>query len=570
MNNLTQKLLHLCELAPQSIAVRLLFTQRPDINITYSRLIHGSAGYANALQTKGVHPGEVVILILQHGEDLLYAFFGALLHGSIPAVMPFLTEKLSPEQYRLSLTSLFKITAPTAVVTYPEFLSEVQKAIQPSGSVRVVLVSNQIHAQPSLNSSTINSGIHRLPEDIVLLQHSSGTTGLQKGIALSHKAVINQLECYSRTLKLNSSDVIVSWLPLYHDMGLIAGFLLPILSNVSLVLLSPFDWVRAPHKLMQAVTDYKGTLSWLPNFAYNFCAQKIRSRDLDGVDLSTWRAVTNCSEPMYWKSHQMFLDRFQYYGFRASALTTCYAMAENVFAVSQGGINAPVTIDQISQRSLLVDRIAVPPKPGEDVANMLSAGRPIDNTQVRIHDQHHTELAERHLGEIALSSNCMLTGYYNRSDLSSKAFHAGWYLTGDLGYIAQEEIYITGRKKDLIIVGGKNIYPQDLENLASEVKGIHPGRVVAFGVPNETTGTEDVVIIAEVENRDKQFVDSDVGGSPEIDRISDEIRTRVTRGSDIALRLVKLVNRGWLIKTSSGKIARNANRERYLAGLTSD
>jgi acyl-CoA synthetase (AMP-forming)/AMP-acid ligase II len=164
----------------------------------------------------------------------------------------------------------------------------------------------------------------------------------------------------------------------------------------------------------------------------------------------------------------------------------------------------------------------------------------------------------------------MLTGYYNRSDLSSKAFHAGWYLTGDLGYIAQEEIYITGRKKDLIIVGGKNIYPQDLENLASEVKGIHPGRVVAFGVPNETTGTEDVVIIAEVENRDKQFVDSDVGGSPEIDRISDEIRTRVTRGSDIALRLVKLVNRGWLIKTSSGKIARSANRERYLAGLTSD
>jgi len=152
----------------------------------------------------------------------------------------------------------------------------------------------------------------------------------------------------------------------------------------------------------------------------------------------------------------------------------------------------------------------------------------------------------------------MLTAYYNRPDLSSKTFHEGWYLTGDLGYIAQGEIYITGRKKDLIIVGGKNIYPQDLENLASDVNGVHPGRVVAFGIPNEATGTEDVVIIAEVDTNDLE-------NSPNWDRISDEIRMRVTRGSDIALRLVKLVERGWLIKTSSGKIARNANRERYLA-----
>jgi acyl-CoA synthetase (AMP-forming)/AMP-acid ligase II len=318
---------------------------------------------------------------------------------------------------------------------------------------------------------------------------------------------------------------------------------------------------------LHAVTNYKGTLSWLPNFAYNFCAQKIRLSELEGIDLSTWRAVSNCSEPMYCKSHQMFLDRFQPYGFRPSALTTCYAMAENVFAVSQGGINEPVTVDQISQRGLLVDRIAVPPKTREDTINMLSAGRPIGNTRVRILNQHHAEIADRHVGEIAISSDCMLTGYYNRPDLSDKTFHDGWYLTGDLGYIAQNEVYITGRKKDLIIVGGKNIYPQDLENLASEVNGIHPGRVVAFGVPNEATGTEDVVIIAEVDTTDNDLDDYDFVNSSAIDRISDEIRTRVTRGSDIALRLVKLVKRGWLIKTSSGKIARGANRERYLNEL---
>jgi fatty-acyl-CoA synthase len=564
MHTLAQKLLQLNEITPQSIAVRLLYNQEPERVITYSHLLHGSAGYTAALRDAGIQPGEVVILILQHGEDLLYAFFGAILQGSIPAIMPFLTEKLSPQQYRLSIKSLFEITRPAAVMTYPEFLGEVQQAVKPEGSVRAVLVSNQIIAQPDLDYSHSESGLKRSPNDIALLQHSSGTTGLQKGVALSHKAIFNQLENYSRALKLNASDVIVSWLPLYHDMGLIAGFLLPILSNVPLVLLSPFDWVRAPHKLLHAVTRYKGTLSWLPNFAYNFCTQKIRPRELEGIDLSTWRAVSNCSEPMYWKSHQMFLDRFQPYGFHSYALTTCYAMAENVFAVSQGGIDQPVTLDQISRRGLLVDRIAIPPKTHEDAINMLSAGLPINNTQVRILNQHHSKVADRHLGEIAISSDCMLTGYYNRPGLSNKAFHDGWYLTGDLGYIAQGEVYITGRKKDLIIVGGKNIYPQDLENLACEVNGVHPGRVVAFGIPNEAAGTEDVVIIAEVDMVDKDVVDHDFVNSPELDRISDEIRVRVTRGSDIALRLVKLVKRGWLIKTSSGKIARSANRERYL------
>jgi acyl-CoA synthetase (AMP-forming)/AMP-acid ligase II len=235
-------------------------------------------------------------------------------------------------------------------------------------------------------------------------------------------------------------------------------------------------------------------------------------------------------------------------------------MAENVFAVSKGGITEPVMIDQISQRCLLVDRFAIPAKNGEPAINMLSAGHPIDNTRVRILDQHQCEVGERHLGEIAIASDCMLTGYFNRPDLHTKTFYDGWYLTGDLGYIAQGQVYITGRKKDLIIVGGKNIYPQDLENLASEVNGVHPGRVVAFGVPNEATGTEDVVIIVEVDTADSE-------NSPEFDRISDEIRMRVTRGSDIALRLVKLVKRGWLIKTSSGKIARSTNRERYLTEL---
>jgi fatty-acyl-CoA synthase len=402
-------------------------------------------------------------------------------------------------------------------------------------------------------------GRERRPEDIVLLQHSSGTTGLQKGVALSHQAVFRQLDVYGRTIRLRADDKIVSWLPLYHDMGLIAGFLMPILTGTPLVLMSPFDWVRAPYKLLQAVASHRGTLSWMPNFAYNFCAQKIRDRDLEGVDLSSWRAVINCSEPMHYHSHRMFLERFRGHGLRESALATCYAMAENVFAVTQGGIDRAVTVDTISQRGLLVDRIARPAAGGEETMRMLSCGAPVANVEVRVVDDARADLPERHLGEVMLRSDCMLSGYYRRDDLTQKAFHDGWYLTGDLGYLADGEVYITGRKKDLIIVGGKNVYPQDLESLASEVPGIHPGRVVAFGVYNEEMGTEEVVIVAEQD----AGAESAAAAGPE--DLANEIRARVTRGSDISLRQVKVVGRGWLLKTSSGKIARSANRDKFLA-----
>ena len=534
--------------------------RQPEHPISYRELLCGAAGYADALRSVGVQPGEVVILILGHSEALVFSFFGAVLHGAIPAIMPFLTEKLSPDQYRRSLKSLFEVTAPAAVVTYPEFLAEVQNAIPAGGSIRKVLLSSEIGPRSKPDFSAMR-GRERAPEDIVLLQHSSGTTGLQKGVALSHAAVFRQLESYSNAIRLRSGDTIVSWLPLYHDMGLIAGFLMPVLQGIPLVLMSPFDWVRAPYKLLQAVSRHRGTLSWLPNFAYNFCAQKIRDRDLEGVDLSSWRAVSNCSEPMHFKSHRMFLERFRARGLKEEALATCYAMAENVFAVTQGGIDSPVTVDSISQRGLLIDRIARPAAGGEEAMNMLSCGRPIANVDVKIVDDSRRELPARHLGEVMLRSDCMLTGYYRRPDLTEKTIHDGWFFTGDLGYLAGGEVYITGRKKDLIIVGGKNVYPQDLESLASEVAGVHPGRAVAFGVYNEELGTEEVVMVAEM----------DAGEMPEdrmeeaTGRLAEEIRRRVTQGSDIALRQVKVVGRGWLLKTSSGKIARGANREKYLA-----
>jgi len=323
------------------------------------------------------------------------------------------------------------------------------------------------------------------------------------------------------------------------------------------VLQSPFDWVRAPYKLMQTVSKYRGTLSWLPNFAYNFCAQKIRDRHLEGVDLSSWRAVINCSEPVRWESHQAFYEKFKSYGLKMEALQASYAMAENVFSVSQSQLGNVPAVLELDREAFMVERRAKSPIDGHPAMKMMSSGRLLENVEVEVLDESGNEVSERVIGEIALRSDCMLTGYYHRDDLTQKAFRDGWYLTGDYGFMANGELFVSGRKKDMIIVGGKNVYPQDLESLTYEVPGVHAGRSVAFGMFDDEQGTEDVVIIAEVDSDDAN----------EQQRVADAIRLHVTKNSAIALRYVKVVDSKWILKTSSGKTARSANKEKFLAEL---
>ena len=545
---------------PNQVLITIQKAGEPDLSVSYKDLVEGAAGYAQTLAQHGIQPGEVVVLILQHGIDLVHAFWGAVLHGAIPAIMPYLTEKLLPERYRHDLEALIAVTQPAAIVTYPDFEAEVRPALKSGDSVRALILSGETFAPFAPDFSQL-PGLRCDPQDIVLLQHSSGTTGLQKGVALSHQAVFNQLENLGSALKLCQKDVIVSWLPLYHDMGLIAGFILPILTGIHLVLLSPFDWVKAPQRLFQAVSQYKGTLVWLPNFAYYFCAQKIRERHLQGVDLSSWRAAINCSEPVRDDGHQIFLEKFSPYGFSETALAVSYAMAENVFAVTQTSIGEPLYVEDIDQERLQTQKFALPASDSSAAVRMVSCGISLANMDVKIVDQNGNMLKDRRVGEVAVQSNCMLTEYYHRPDATEEVLlEDGYFLTGDYGYKVGAELFITGRKKDLIIVGGKNIYPMDIEQLAMEVEGVHPGRVSVFGIYDEEKGTEDVILVAEVDTINEQ----------ERQRISDQIRAVVTRGSAIALRHVYLVDPGWMVKTSSGKNSRYANREKYLQEMPGD
>lgn len=537
MTTFAQALLSHYREVPQRVAVFLQRAHHADLPITYERLVRGAAGVAQLLREHDVRAGEVVVIILQHGEPLVYAFWGAVLHGAIPSILPPLTEKLLPERYRKDLAALMRVTQPAAILTYSAFADEVRAAIAAaSSSARCIVVDEPRFAEID---TRVLGGLSRAESDIVLLQHSSGTTGLQKGVALAHRAVFNQLDAYAPTLSLNTDDVIVSWLPLYHDMGLIAAFVMPILRRVPLVLMSPFDWVRAPARLLHAITRYRGTLCWLPNFAYTFMATRVRDRELEGVDLSSLKAVINCSEPIYQRSHELFVQRFAPYGFRREMLAASYAMAENTFAVTQTELGQPPMLNL---------------QGGVGNAGQVSSGKPLPNVVLRVLDAQRRDLPEGEIGEIAIKSDCMLSEYYHRPDATAEAFHEGFYLTGDLGYVHRGEVFVTGRKKDLIIVGGKNVYPQDLEQLASEVPGVHPGRVAAFGVFNEALGTEDVVIVAETDIEDEEARA----------HLAEAVREHLTRNSDVAVRVVQLVPPRWLIKTSSGKVARSANREKYL------
>ena len=517
--------------------------------ITFAGLHRQAEIAAGQLRASRLGPGDLVVLVLQHSLELIYSFWGATLLGATPSIFPFLTEKLDPVLYREKVKLLVEHSGAKAVITYPEFFLELETLLASSGC-RMLSIAEFVNTPSSaVLASDGGSTSDILPDSIALLQHSSGSTGLQKGVALSHRAVLRHIKAYGTAISLDpEKDVVVSWLPLYHDMGLIAGFVMPIVTGTHLVMMSPFEWVRQPGMLLDAVSQYHGTLCWLPNFAYNHIARTFRPSD--GLELSSLRAVINCSEPVYHQSHQIFLEKLEPFGLSRNSLAVSYAMAENTFAVTQTPIGSSPNLDIVDIAALQGRKEAIPAERGQAI---VSCGLPIDSVELKVLDENQQLHAERRVGEIALKSDFMLSGYYRRPDLDEEFItRDGWYLTGDMGYVANGELYITGRKKDLIIVGGKNIYPQDLEAIANRTVGIHPGRSVAFGVFAERLGSEKIVIVAETEE------------GANLDDVEKQLRAAVVQETEVTLGDLRLVPKGWVIKTSSGKQARSDNREKYL------
>jgi fatty-acyl-CoA synthase len=535
--------------SPTETTLIYLNTEASPMLLTRQQFADEVRRYGAALQGSGVAPRDLVIIADTQSITSILAFWGAMVAGAIPSMFPTLTEKLDPDIYQRNLAELVRLSNVKAVLTTEEFAP----TLTPLVDCKVFTSQSLLRALDKGRNTFLP--YQPAPSEIAFLQHSSGTTGLQKGVALTHEAVLNQLASYSDAIDLNKADVIVSWLPLYHDMGLIAGFLLPLVQGIPLVIMSPFDWVAHPAMLLRAIHEYKCTLCWLPNFAYNHMARRIRQRDTEEISVKTIRAFINCSEPARYDSHKLFLARFAANGARSTMLAVSYAMAENTFAVTQTSIGQPPNVDTVVREALEQELVARPASESDvSVQHIVSCGQPITGVEVRIVDDRGGIAPERAVGEIHIRSNSLLKEYYKRRDLQALDA-AGWYATGDRGYIADGELYIIGRSKDLIISAGKNLYPQDLEAIINTVPGVHPGRAVVFGVPDEKEGTELVAIIAEVATDDPD----------ERQRIQQAVRNAVVSQAETSAHFVSLVNGGWLIKTSSGKIARGANRDKWQA-----
>lgn len=541
--------------APDKLFCRLIAEGNAE-EITYKKLIENSASYAFHYKNNGVAKGDSVIIILKHTQHLFYSFIGAMMIGAIPSILPFQSEKQDSLLYKDSVEKLSKRIGAKSIVTYKENLGEIGPMTKALG-IDAVIPEHVGHAAsaPDFSEEVWNSYIGKdiSEEDIAFLQHSSGTTGLKKGVALSHKAVLNQIENYSKAIELNSKDVIVSWLPLYHDMGLIACFIMPMISKTPVVMIDPFEWVANPAMLFENMEKNKATLCWLPNFAYNLLSQCIGTNE-EKYDLSSMRAIIDCSEPCKAHSFEIFCNAFKKYGVKIETLQTCYAMAENVFGITQSEIGRTVKIDYVDKDTFISRHYAAKSKSIKGSMSFLSVGKAIPNTEAGIVDSKRKELGERHVGEIRIRSNSLFSGYFRLPEESAKAFENGWFYTGDLGYMAGSEIYITGRKKDLIIVHGKNYYAHDIEYIANHVHGVKKGRCAAIGIYNDGIGSEDAVLIAEalpLSEEDKS-------------RIAKEIKKKVSCNLSLLLKDVCIVPLKWLVKTTSGKISRNENKRKYL------
>lgn len=526
---------------------------------TSSALIRAAEDFAGMLVERGIGKGEVCAIIMRHNK-LLYPLYLALVCvGAIPAILAYPNARLHPDKFRQGIEGMSMRSGLDWIFTERDLEETVRPSVEKQNStIKGLQFPLEWKKGNGLKGESFNKvvALHKdlKPSDPLLLQHSSGTTGLQKPVLLSHRAVLEHAKQYGEAIGLNGNDKIVSWLPLYHDMGLIAAFHLPLAFGIPTVQLDPFEWVVVPSLLLEAVSKERGTISWLPNFAYNMMSDKISNDELAGINLESWRLLINCSEPIRNESHQKFLNRFQLYGLNPLAISSCYAMAETTFAVTQA---PPGT----APSSLALDRVELAKgkiKIAQDKAQAricVSSGKTIGGCQARIVGEHRQDLGEGSIGEIAVRSMSMFDGYRNYPEKTSEVLSEGWYYSGDYGFTDGGDYYVVGRKKDIIIVAGNNIYPEDVEDVVGKVEGIIPGRVVAFGEENKEMGSEQVSVIAECSMREEQK--------------HEHLKMAVIQAGmaiDVSIAKIYLVPPRWLIKSSAGKPSRKANKERILFG----
>ena len=537
-------------------------------SLTFGGLLEGAQRVAFDLARRGIGRGDTVALMLPTSRDFFLAFAGTILAGAtpVPIYPPFRADRIA--EYAERQSAILANAGARLLVTFREAAS-VAKLLKPLvPSLEGVATAEVLAASNA--PAPLGPPVHARAEDLALLQYTSGSTGNPKGVMLTHANLLANVRAIGEALGIRSDDVGVSWLPLYHDMGLIGAWLMPLYFGLPVVVMSPLAFLSRPARWLRAFHRYRGTLGAAPNFAYELAAAKISDEETRGLDLSSWRAALNGAEPVVPATLERFAARFAPCGFCREALKPVYGLAEASLAVTIPAVGQGPRVDRLDRETFAREgrALSAPSSTGaadsassddSNTISFVSVGVPVPGHEVRIVNERGEDAGERVEGRLWFRGPSATRGYY-RNEAATAALlpegaEAGWVDSGDRAYRAGGEIYITGRVKDIIIHAGHNLYPHEIEDAVAGVPGVRKGCVVAFGAADPRVGTERLVIVAESreKNRDAR------------ERLAQSITARVTEMLGQPPDVVEVVPPNAIPKTSSGKLRRDATKQRFLS-----
>jgi fatty-acyl-CoA synthase len=520
--------------------------------LTYGALLERAMNVARWLEFRGLEKGDRVALMLPTCLEFFSCFFGVMFAGGIPIPIypPFRADRI--EEYATRQSMILRNAEARVLITFRE-AERVARLIRPDvpSLERVVEAARLTEAQEKPVAGLLN---RPKADDICFLQYTSGSTAAPKGVMVTHANLLANIRAMGRAIDARPGDGAASWLPLYHDMGLIGAWMLPLFFGFPLTLLSPVTFLTHPVRWLRAITRRRATLTAGPNFAYELCIRKIPDSELEGLDLSSIRGAMNGAEPVLPETIQRFCERFARCGLRPNSVIPVYGLAEATLAVSAPPLGRSVRIDRIERIQFETEGRAAPAEADPHALAFVSVGCPI-GCEVKIADSAGREAGERIEGNLWFRGPSATQGYFRNPDATAEIRReGGWVDSGDRAYRADGEIYITGRTKDIIIKGGRNLYPHEIEDAVGRVDGVRRGCVVAFGVTDPKTGTERLVVVAETRT------------PAESRRIEAAIIEATSEAAGVPPDLVRVAPPHSIPKTSSGKLRRTETRRIFLEG----
>ncbi len=520
--------------------------------LTYGGLRKRSRAVAAGLSRLGLGPGSAVGVMLPSGLEYFTAFFGAQLVGGFPVPLYPPARKSQIEDHLRRQAGILRTAGAEVLITFSEVLPLARLLGAQLPGLRKVVTVDELCADAGAPPS-----VNVREDDIAFLQFTSGSTGNPKGVILTHANLLANLRAIGRVAEFGPDDVGVSWLPLYHDMGLIGAWMGVLYYGMPLYLMSPLSFLARPSRWLWAIHRYRGTLSAGPNFAYELCVNKVPDEWIEGLDLSSWRGTFNGAEPVNPEIVRRFLERYGPYGFRPEAMMPVYGLAENSVALTTPPRRRPPIVDVVDRETFQRSGKAVPVAEDDPGAlRFICCGVPLPDHEVRILDENGHEVGERQEGRLEFKGPSATSGYYRNPEATAKLVRGEWRDSGDRAYIAGGEVYVTGRVKDIIIRAGRNLYPHELEGAVGEIPGIRKGCVAVFGSPDPSTGTERLVVMAETRERDEAA----------LEKLRQAVQDVTVDLLGTPAEAVVLVRPHSVPKTSSGKIRRSAARQLYESG----